>query len=248
MTKEQIHHFEKDAENRFELDFAYGVQVLGRFRVNVHRTAGDDRVRPPGPGRPDPRLERPRACRRRSRSFTDGQAGPGPRHRTDGQRQVDDPGRDHRLDQLDRDNDHIITDRRPDRVPPRAQEVLRHPARSRAGRRHPVASRTPCSAALRQDPDVILVGEMRDLRDDRNRHHLGRNGPSGLRHPPHLQAPPRPSTGSSTFSPADQQPQVRMQLATQPPGSRLPDPLAPDRQARPDPGLRIDVRQLRHPE
>ena len=52
-------------------------------------------------------------------------------------------------------------DRGPDRVPAPAQELHRQPARAR--RRRADASRLALKAALRQDPDVILVGEMRDL-------------------------------------------------------------------------------------
>ncbi len=58
-------------------------------------------------------------------------------------------------------HEHIMTDRGPDRVPPPAQELHRQPARARAPT--PRASRSALKAALRQDPDVILVGEMRDL-------------------------------------------------------------------------------------
>ena len=39
--------------------------------------------------------------------------------------------------------------------------------------------------ALRQDPDVILVGELRDLGNDGSGHHGGGNRPLGLRHPAH---------------------------------------------------------------
>ena len=52
-------------------------------------------------------------------------------------------------------------DRGPDRVPPRAQEVRSSTSASSAPTRRP--SRAALKAALRQDPDVILVGEMRDL-------------------------------------------------------------------------------------
>ena len=39
--------------------------------------------------------------------------------------------------------------------------------------------------ALRMDPDIILVGEMRDLADDLGRHHGRRDRPHRLRHPAH---------------------------------------------------------------
>ena len=66
------------------------------------------------------------------------------------------------IDEINETRDeHIMTDRGSDRVPALAQEVHGQPARAR--RRRAVASPPRCSAALRQDPDVILVGEMRDL-------------------------------------------------------------------------------------
>jgi hypothetical protein len=41
-------------------------------------------------------------------------------------------------------------------------------------------------AALRQDPDVVLVGEMRDQRDRVDRHDRGRDRPPGAVDPAHL--------------------------------------------------------------
>ena len=51
-------------------------------------------------------------------------------------------------------------DRGPDRVPPPRQEIHREPARGRGG--HQGILGIALRSALRQDPDVILVGEMRD--------------------------------------------------------------------------------------
>ena len=36
LTDDQRQTFETDNENRYELDFAYSVPGLGRFRFNVH--------------------------------------------------------------------------------------------------------------------------------------------------------------------------------------------------------------------
>jgi twitching motility protein PilT len=55
--------------------------------------------------------------------------------------------------------------------------------------------------ALRQDPDVVLVGEMRDLETIEAGPHHRRDGPPGLRHAPHQLARSRRSTASSTSSP-----------------------------------------------
>jgi twitching motility protein PilU len=54
---------------------------------------------------------------------------------------------------------HIITDRRPGRVRAPAQELHRHPARSRHRHRQLGAA---LKNTLRQAPDVILMGEIRD--------------------------------------------------------------------------------------
>ena len=61
------------------------------------------------------------------------------------------------INELNRPHHH---DRGPDRVHARVQEVPDQPARTRRG--HPSFAHA-LRSALRQDPDVILVGEMRDL-------------------------------------------------------------------------------------
>ena len=40
LTEEQRHSFEHDPDSRYELDFAYGVAGLGRFRFNIHKQRG----------------------------------------------------------------------------------------------------------------------------------------------------------------------------------------------------------------
>lgn len=40
LTPEQIKKYESDPNSRFELDFAHGISGLGRFRFNVHRQRG----------------------------------------------------------------------------------------------------------------------------------------------------------------------------------------------------------------
>ena len=58
-------------------------------------------------------------------------------------------------------HEHILTIEDPDRVPAQAQEAASSTSASWAPMRR--ASPLGLKAALRQDPDVILVGEMRDL-------------------------------------------------------------------------------------
>ena len=74
--------------------------------------------------------------------------------------QVHDARLDDRHDQRGAPRAHH-DDRGPDRVPPSPQELHRQPARARAPT--PQSFALGLKAALRQDPDVILVGEMRDL-------------------------------------------------------------------------------------
>ncbi len=103
-------------------------------------------------------------------------------------------------------------DRRgPDRVPAlaqaRASSISARSAPTRTG------SRPPCSHVLRQDPDVILVGEMRDLETIPTGHHRGRDRPPGPLHAAHpgRAADDRPD---HRRVPAAQQQQVRVQLST----------------------------------
>ena len=67
-------------------------------------------------------------------------------------------------------------------------------------------------AALREDPDVILVGELRDLETDRDRNRDGGNRPPGVRHAAHddrrLDRRPR----LDEFPP-DEQAQIRVMLS-----------------------------------
>ena len=56
--------------------------------------------------------------------------------------------------------------------------------------------------AVRQDPDIILVGEMRDQRHLQRGHARGRDRAPRVRHDPRLDAPRRRSAESSTSSPA----------------------------------------------
>ena len=144
-------------KNNFEIDIAYSVPGLGRFRCNIFQQRGTvglvlrvipvkilsirELLLPPV-------LEK--ICR--------GAARPHSLHRNDRLGQVDDARGDDRPHQRDSQRAHH-DDRGPDRVPPPRQEVDRQPARGR--RRHEVFS-LALRSALRQDPDVILVGEMRD--------------------------------------------------------------------------------------
>ena len=89
-------------------------------------------------------------------------------------------------------------DRGSDRVPAPAQELRREPARGR--RRHRSRSRTRSSTILRQDPDVVLVGEMRDLETIEAALTIAETGHLVLRARCTPTSACRPSTASSTSS------------------------------------------------
>ncbi|MCK7480476.1 MAG: hypothetical protein M0C28_26995 [Candidatus Moduliflexus flocculans] len=142
--------FENDPASRNELDFGYGIPGVGRFRVNVHVSRGSvgglvqalaDRI---------PRTRGARAAAGGGRVHP-GQARARPRHRTDGLRQVDDPGRPRRHHQPDPARPHP-DHRGPDRVHPQLQDVLRHPARGRADGRHAVLPQRPASTPCARTP------------------------------------------------------------------------------------------------
>ena len=75
-------------------------------------------------------------------------------------------------------------DRGPDRVRAREQEVPDQPARRWAST--PSRFKDALRAALREDPDIVLVGEMRDLETVAIAIETAETGPPGLRHAAHL--------------------------------------------------------------
>ena len=141
-----------------EADFAYTLAGLGRFRVNVMRQRGSvglvlRRVLPGIPSMEDlglPPVIRRLSEERRGLVLVD---------RADRLGEDDDARRDDRPHQRHRGASHR-DDRGPDRGPAPGQEVDRQPARDRD--RHRRLRQRAASAVLRQDPDVILIGEMRD--------------------------------------------------------------------------------------
>ena len=65
---------------------------------------------------------------------------------------------------------------------------------------HTLSFSNALRSALREDPDIILVGEMRDLETIRLAHDRGRDRPPRVRHAAHELGARRRSTGSSTCS------------------------------------------------
>ena len=115
---------------------------------------------------------------------------------------------------------HIMTVEDPIEFLHRHKQLDDQPARGR--RRHALVRRTRCAASLRQDPDVILVGEMRDLETIADRPHRRRDRPPGVRHAAHLgrAADDRPHHRRLPAAPAGAGPHACSPNA--PPGRLLP--------------------------
>jgi twitching motility protein PilT len=159
LTTHQQNMFQNDPASRNELDFGYGIAGVGRFRVNVHASRGSigvavralaDRI--PGLddlGLPPAAAEFTRA--RRGLVLVTGPTGSG--KSTTLAALVDAINRTRR--------DHILTIEDP-------IEYMHNSRMSYVTQREVGATgdtlsfRNALKYALRQDPDVILIGEMRD--------------------------------------------------------------------------------------
>ena len=168
-------------------------------------------------------------------------ARPRARHRPDRLGQVDDARVAARPRQPHAARAHPH-DRGSDRVPPLAP----HAASSTSARSAPTrpSFAEALRAALRQDPDVILVGEMRDLETIGTALTAAETGHLVFA-TLHTQSAPQTIDRIIDVFPAEQQDQVRVQLAGDAAGRRHAEPRAdrrrprPRRRARdPDPGRR----------
>ena len=139
-----------------------------------------------------------------------GGARPGPRHRHHRQRQEHDARGDDRPHQRDAPGAHH-DDRGSDRVPAPRQPVDRQPARGRRSTRTSFAH--ALRSALRQDPDVILVGEMRDFETVETALHAAETGHLVFSTLHTLDATETINRIIAVFPP-HQQRQVRIQLAS----------------------------------
>ena len=121
-------------------------------------------------------------------------------------------------------------DRGPHRVPPPGQEVAS--STSARSRSTPRASPARCARALRQDPDVILVGEMRDYETIETALTAAETGHLVLSTLHTLDATETVNRIISVFPP-HQQKQIRLQLAGGPQGGHLDAPDPARRRPRP---------------
>ena len=143
----------KRFEETLELDLSFGVKGLGALPRNLFEQHGAVGAVPPDPLE-DP-ASRSSGCRGCSQSPSS--RGSRARDGPDRQRQVDDARRDGRPHQPDPQT-HILTIEDPVEFIHADKGCLVNQRDVRFTRRLPAALR----AALREDPDVILIGEMRD--------------------------------------------------------------------------------------
>ncbi|MCX6560628.1 MAG: type IV pilus twitching motility protein PilT [Candidatus Aminicenantes bacterium] len=160
LTDEQRETFEHDKDTRYELDFAYGVSGLGRFRVNIHKQRGTTAATFRALAAQIPLLAdlglpdsvRAFTTAKRGLVLVTGPTGSGKSttlaalidsintNRTDHIVTIEDP-----IEYLHKSKKAYVTQRE---VGP-AGDTL--------------SFKNALRAALRQDPDVILIGEMRDF-------------------------------------------------------------------------------------
>jgi twitching motility protein PilT len=159
LTDEQKRHFEHDGQARFELDFSYGVPGMGRFRCNVHKQRGTVAICMRALASVIPRLEDlglPESIKlftqaKRGMVLVTGPTGSGKSTTLAAL-----------IDAINQTRcEHIITIEDP-------IEYLHNSKKSYVTQREvglhgdTLSFKNALKYALRQDPDVILVGEMRD--------------------------------------------------------------------------------------
>jgi twitching motility protein PilT len=210
MTDAQKQRFENDPETRNELDFAYGIPGLGRFRFNVHKSRGSvgvairclsDRIPPLDElGLPDSIKEFTRA--KRGLVLVTGTTGSGKSTTLAALVDAINSTR----------HDHILTIEDP--IEYVHNSKMAHVTQREVGNAGDTLSfKNALKYALRQDPDVILIGEMRDYETIGIAITAAETGHLvfGTLHT---------ASAASTVSrivdvfPTDQQPQVRVQLAS----------------------------------
>ncbi len=160
LTDEQKAHFERDKDTRYELDFAYGVAGVGRFRINIHKQRGTAAASVRALSSKIPAFEElglPESVRtftaaKRGLVLVTGPTGCG---KTTSLATLIDVINTNR-------NEHIVTIEDP-------VEYLHNSKKSYVTQREvglsgdTLSFKNALRGALRQDPDVIMIGEMRDF-------------------------------------------------------------------------------------
>jgi twitching motility protein PilT len=159
LTEDHKRAFETDRDNRYELDFGYGVSGLGRFRINIHKQRGSISAAIRALAGSIPKLADlglPDSVRlfttaKRGLVLVTGPTGSG---KTTTLAAIIDAINETR-------QDHIITVEDP-------IEYLHNSKKSYVTQREvgpngdTMSFRNALKYSLRQDPDVILIGELRD--------------------------------------------------------------------------------------
>ncbi len=209
LTDIQRQAFEQDPSTRNELDFAYGISGLGRFRFNVHRNKGtvgaairclSDRIPPLAElGLPDSVQEFTQA--KRGLVLVTGTTGSGKSTTLASMIDAINSTR----------HDHILTIEDPIEFVHTSKKAY-VTQREVGAAADTLSFKNALKYALRQDPDVILIGEMRDYETIGIAITSAETGHLVL-------GTLHTSSAASTVSrivdvfPTDQQPQVRVQLA-----------------------------------
>ena len=195
--------------DRHEVDLSFSWRDRARFRVNGFRQRGSVAVAMRLIPYDLPDLDDAGRARRSVAGVHRAAPGPGARHRADRVGQVDDAGLAGRPDQRDPAVPHPH-DRGPDRVRAPSQGWRRSTSARSAPT--PRASRGALRAALREDPDVILVGEMRDLETIQTALTIAETGHLVFA-TLHTNDSPQALDRIVDVFPGDQQAQIRVQLA-----------------------------------
>ncbi len=209
LSNNQINHFENDPESRNELDFAYGLAGVGRFRVNVHLQRGSIAASVRALATAIPRLDelgltdsvKEFTRAKRGLVLVTGPTGSG--KSTTLAAIIDAINSTRR--------DHILTIEDP--VEYLHSSKMSYVTQREVGNSGDTLSfKNALKYALRQDPDVILIGEMRDYETIGIAITSAETGHLVL-------GTLHTSSAAQTVSrivdvfPTDQQPQVRIQLA-----------------------------------
>ena len=159
LDAEQRRQFETDPHNRYELDFAYSIEGVGRFRFNVHKQRGTVGAVARALATSIPKLEslgmppavQKFATTRKGLALVTGPTGSGKSTTLAAL-----------IDSINASRaDHIITIEDP-------IEYIHNSKKAYVMQREigetadSLSFRNALKSALRQDPDVILIGEMRD--------------------------------------------------------------------------------------
>ena len=175
----------------------FGIKGLARFRANVFIQRGAVGGRLPHHPLRDPRLRGARPAAGGRRAVREA-ARPGAGDRPDRLGQVHHARGDDRQDQHASATSTSSPSRTRSSTCTRTRSCLVN--QREVARRHARPSRNALRVVLREDPDVVLIGEMRDLETIEAALRIAETGHLTFAHAAHQLGASRPSTASSTSS------------------------------------------------